>query len=67
MLRITAYCERLIQDLEPLNWPEPIKLIAAQLDRADVREPKRTSRRPKRLVRSPQAARLAPLRTPPAT
>jgi len=27
MLRITAYCERLIQDLEPLNWPEPIKLM----------------------------------------
>ncbi len=27
MMRITAYCERLLQDLEPLEWPEPIKLL----------------------------------------
>jgi len=25
MLRITAYAERLLADLEPLDWPEPIK------------------------------------------
>ena len=25
MLRITAYAERLLEDLEPLDWPEPIK------------------------------------------
>jgi len=27
MMRITAYCERLLRDLEPLDWPEPIKLM----------------------------------------
>src|SRR5690348_13823841 len=27
MLRITAYAERLIEELEPLNWPEGIKLL----------------------------------------
>ncbi|MDX2197453.1 MAG: leucine--tRNA ligase [Phycisphaerae bacterium] len=27
MLRITAYCDRLLTDLEPLDWPEPIKLM----------------------------------------
>jgi leucyl-tRNA synthetase len=27
MMRITAYCERLLRDLAPLDWPEPIKLM----------------------------------------
>ncbi|GAB4192944.1 MAG: leucine--tRNA ligase [Phycisphaeraceae bacterium] len=27
MLRITAYCERLSQDLDLVDWPEPIKLM----------------------------------------
>ena len=27
MLRITAYCERLADDLELVDWPEPIKLM----------------------------------------
>jgi len=27
IMRITAYCERLIDDLEPIDWPEPIKLM----------------------------------------
>ncbi len=27
MMRITAYCERLLADLEALEWPEPIKLM----------------------------------------
>jgi leucyl-tRNA synthetase len=27
MLRITAYAERLLRDLEVLDWPEPIKLM----------------------------------------
>ena len=27
MLRITAYAERLLADLEPLDWPEPIKIM----------------------------------------
>ncbi|HEX4665350.1 MAG TPA: leucine--tRNA ligase [Chthoniobacterales bacterium] len=27
MLRITAYAERLIEELEPLDWPEGIKLL----------------------------------------
>jgi len=27
MLRITAYAERLIDELEPLNWPDGIKLL----------------------------------------
>ncbi len=25
MMRITEYCDRLLDDLEPLDWPEPIK------------------------------------------
>jgi leucyl-tRNA synthetase len=27
MMRITAYAERLLRDLDPLDWPEPIKLM----------------------------------------
>ncbi len=27
MMRITAYCDRLLEDLEPLDWPEPIKIM----------------------------------------
>ncbi len=27
MLRITRYCDRLLSDLEGLDWPEPIKLM----------------------------------------
>jgi leucyl-tRNA synthetase len=27
MMRITAYCDRLLDDLEELDWPEPIKLM----------------------------------------
>lgn len=27
MLRITAYCDRLAEDLELVDWPEPIKLM----------------------------------------
>ena len=27
MLRITSYCERLLDDLADLDWPEPIKLM----------------------------------------
>src|SRR6266705_1194146 len=27
MLRITAYAERLLADLEPLDWPEPVKQL----------------------------------------
>jgi leucyl-tRNA synthetase len=27
IMRITAYCERMLTDLEPLAWPEPIKLM----------------------------------------
>ncbi len=27
MMRITAYCDRLIDDLDKLDWPEPIKLM----------------------------------------
>jgi len=27
MMRITSYCERLLDDLEQLDWPEPIKLM----------------------------------------
>jgi len=27
IMRITAYAERLLKDLEPLDWPEPIKLM----------------------------------------
>ena len=32
MLRITAYADRLLQDLDTLDWPESIKDHAAQLD-----------------------------------
>ena len=34
MLRITAYADRLLADLDLLDWPESIKIDAAQLDRA---------------------------------
>ena len=27
MLRITAYAERLLEDIETVNWPEPIKIM----------------------------------------
>ena len=27
MMRITMYCERLLADLEPLAWPEPVKIM----------------------------------------
>ena len=27
MMRITSYCERLLDDLADLDWPEPIKLM----------------------------------------
>ena len=27
MLRITAYADRLLDDIEPLDWPEPIKIM----------------------------------------
>ena len=33
MLRITAYAERLVNELENLDWPDSIKLSAAQLGR----------------------------------
>ena len=33
MMRITAYADRLLDDLDRLDWPESIKLHAAQLDR----------------------------------
>ena len=37
MMRITAYADRLIGDLDALDWPEAIKLDAAQLDRPHPR------------------------------
>ncbi len=37
MLRITAYADRLERDLDGLDWPEGIKLLAAQLDRPQHR------------------------------
>jgi leucyl-tRNA synthetase len=33
VLKITAYADRLLEDLNTLDWPEPIKIHAAQLDR----------------------------------
>ncbi|WP_083972455.1 leucine--tRNA ligase [Actinoplanes awajinensis] len=27
MMRITAYCDRLVEDLDTLDWPEPVKLM----------------------------------------
>ena len=44
MLRITAYADRLLADLDPLDWPESIKLHAAQLDRRSTGAPGRASR-----------------------
>ena len=32
-MRITAYAERLLQGLDTIDWPEPLKESAAQLDR----------------------------------
>jgi leucyl-tRNA synthetase len=49
MLRITAYADRLLDDLETLDWPEPIKLMqrnwigrstGAHIDFGVAREPK---------------------------
>ena len=37
ILKITAYAERLLKDLELVNWPESIKEHAAQLDWAQRR------------------------------
>ena len=33
MLKITAYADRLLEDIEDVDWPEGIKEIAAELDR----------------------------------
>ena len=35
MLRITAYAERLLDDLEPLDWSESIKEMQRELDRQE--------------------------------
>ena len=48
MMRITAYADRLLADLDGLDWPEPIKLHAAQLDRALRGRAGRASRRRRR-------------------
>ncbi|GMA85664.1 hypothetical protein GCM10025868_09140 [Angustibacter aerolatus] len=34
MMRITAYGDRLVDDLDRLDWPEAVKAHATQLDRA---------------------------------
>ena len=34
MLKITAYADRLLDDLEEVDWPESIKRNAAELDRS---------------------------------
>ena len=57
MMRITAYADRLLDDLDALDWPEPIKLHAAQLDR-----PLRG--RPRRLRRSTAATPITRLHHP---
>jgi leucyl-tRNA synthetase len=50
MMRITAYADRLLDDLDTLDWPEPIKLMqrnwigrstGANIDFGVAREPKR--------------------------
>jgi leucyl-tRNA synthetase len=50
MMRITAYADRLLDDLDTLDWPEPIKLMqrnwigrstGASIDFGVAREPKR--------------------------
>ena len=35
LMRITAYAERLLDDLEPLNWSHSIKEMQSQLDRQE--------------------------------
>ena len=35
LLRITAYAERLLDDLEPLDWSEAIKEMQRELDRQE--------------------------------
>ena len=44
MMRITAYADRLLDDLDRLDWPEPIKADAAQLDRPVRGRARSTSR-----------------------
>ena len=33
MLRITNYAERLLNDLDKLDWPEKVKKMQSRLDR----------------------------------
>ena len=51
LMRITAYAERLVEDLEPLDWPESIKKHAAELDRQERRGGGRVSRSSSRVQR----------------
>ncbi|MGR6999553.1 class I tRNA ligase family protein [Yinghuangia aomiensis] len=46
MMRITAYSDRLIDDLDKLDWPEPVKLMQRELDRRGPRVRTSTSRSP---------------------
>ena len=46
MIRITAYADRLIADLDRLDWPDSIKQHAAQLDRPQHRRHRCASRPP---------------------
>ena len=53
MMRITAYADRLIGDLDALDWSDAIKLHAAQLDRSVRGRPRPVPRRGRRRVGRP--------------
>ena len=54
MMRITAYADRLLDDLDGLDWPEPIKLMQRNwIGRSDGRTGRRSRARPGRSRSSP--------------
>ena len=63
MLRITAYADRLLADLDLLDWPESIKLHAAQLDRPQRRRRGRRSRSRSTTASRSRSSRPVPTRS----
>ena len=62
MLRITAYADRLLADLDLLDWPESIKTHAAQLDRPQRRRRRSCSRSRSTTASTSRCSRRVPTR-----